>query len=128
MSDTSDTQPLLADGDAPPPAPPIRAPPATILYFMTLHFLIAFTEMVLVAPLLRLEESSLCLQYYSVHDPGLIHPDRGGVSEELCKIAAVQGPLARVRGWKSMLDTVPGRLFLLSVVGLRGLRCTGGMW
>lgn len=81
----------------------------TVLYFMALHFLIAFIEMVLVAPLLRLEEESICIRHYYVFDPSLIGSG-GNIDEQLCKIGQVQGPLARIRGWKSLLDTIPGMM------------------
>ncbi len=71
-----------------------------VLYFMTIHFLVAFCEMILVAPLIKLYENSLCLLYYNF--------PVGGVEESLCKIHEIQGPLARIRGWKSMFDTIPG--------------------
>ena len=71
-----------------------------VLFFMTIHFLLAFCEIVLVAPLLRLFENSLCLSHFGFPP--------GGVEEYLCKIPGVQGPLATIRGWKSMFDTIPG--------------------
>jgi hypothetical protein len=79
-----------------------RARPLTslVLYFMTIHFLLAFCEIILVAPLIRLFENSLCLSYFDFPP--------GGVKEALCKIPEVQRPLATIRGWKSMFDTIPG--------------------
>lgn len=71
-----------------------------VLYFMAIHFLLAFAEIILVAPLIRLFENSLCLSYYGFPD--------GGVAEALCKIPDIQKPLATIRGWKSMFDTLPG--------------------
>lgn len=90
---------------SPPTSQPVTYT-STIVYFMALHFLIAFTEMVLVAPVLRLEERALCIQYYNTNSPHLISPD-GTISESLCKIIEVQEPLAKIRGWKSLLDCVP---------------------
>lgn len=78
-----------------------------ILYFMAIHFLLAYCELILIAPLIKLFEQSLCITYYDVHDPGLISPN-GGIPESLCKIQEIQSPLATIRGWKSMLDTIPG--------------------
>lgn len=72
----------------------------TVLYFMAIHFLLAFCEMILVAPLIKLFENSLCLKYYGF----LV----GGVEEELCKVREIQGPLATIRGFKSSFDTLPG--------------------
>lgn len=71
-----------------------------VLYFMTIHFLLAFCEIILVAPLIRLFENSLCLSHFEFPP--------GGVEEYLCKIPEVQRPLATIRGWKSMFDTIPG--------------------
>ena len=71
-----------------------------VLYFMTIHFLLAFCDMILVAPLIRLYENSLCLSYFEF--------PAGGVEESFCKIEEIQRPLATLRGWKSMFDTIPG--------------------
>ncbi|APA13093.1 hypothetical protein sscle_10g078630 [Sclerotinia sclerotiorum 1980 UF-70] len=85
-----------------------------ILYFMTFHFLIAFCELVLVAPLISLFESSLCQSYYNFPETAttiLQHDMR----LELCKIPEIQGPLATIRGWKSFGDTVPVLLVAIPV-------------
>jgi hypothetical protein len=71
-----------------------------VLYFMTIHFLLAFADMVLIAPCIRLFENSLCLSYFDF--------PAGGVEESLCKIEEIQRPLATIRGWGSMFDTIPG--------------------
>jgi len=73
-----------------------------VLYFMTIHFLLAFCEIILVAPLIKLFENSLCLSYFDF--------PAGGVGEAMCKINEIQRPLATIRGWKSMFDTFPGTL------------------
>jgi hypothetical protein len=75
---------------------------SVVLYFMAIHFLLAFSEMTLVAPLIKLFEESLCLTHYKFPS--------GGIDETLCKIPDVQRPLATIRGWKAMFDTLPGRL------------------
>ena len=80
--------------------PAARPLSTLILYFMAIHFLLAFAEIILVAPLIRLFENSLCLTHYGFPD--------GGVAEALCKIPEIQRPLATIRGWKSMFDTIPG--------------------
>jgi hypothetical protein len=79
-----------------------RAKPLTtiVFYFMTIHFLLAFCEIILVAPLIRLFENSLCLSHFDF--------PVGGIDESLCKIPEIQRPLATIRGWKSMFDTIPG--------------------
>jgi hypothetical protein len=71
-----------------------------IFYFMTIHFLLAFCEIILNAPLQRLFENSLCLKYYNFPE--------SGVSEGNCKISEIQYNLAVLRGWKSMFDNIPG--------------------
>lgn len=86
------------DGDS--PTSKTNSLSIVILYFMAIHFLLAFCEMILVAPLIKLFEQSLCLTHYNF--PG------GGVEEGLCKIPEIQRPLATIRGWKAMLDTIPG--------------------
>lgn len=89
-------------------AAPLSRP---VLYFMTIHFLLAYCELILVAPLIKLFEQSLCITYYDVHDPGVIGPG-GGIPELLCKIQEIQAPLATIRGWKSLFDTIPGQNML----------------
>ncbi|KAL3426061.1 MFS multidrug transporter [Phlyctema vagabunda] len=109
------------------------------LFFMGLHFLIAFCEMILVAPSIKIYENSLCVAYYLVHDPSVIGP--GDIIEEsLCKITEVQVSLATIRGWKSLYDTIPvlllaipygklgdryghRKIMSLSLVGLAGSLC-----
>ncbi|PMD16503.1 MFS general substrate transporter [Hyaloscypha hepaticicola] len=111
-----------------------RAKPLTtiVFYFMTIHFLLAFCEIILVAPLTRLFENSLCLSHFDF--------PVGGIDESLCKIPEIQRPLATIRGWKSMFDTIPvllvavpiGRLgdyhgrrkiMALALVGVAGSLC-----
>ena len=80
-------------------------------YFMMIHFLLGFCEIILVAPLIKLIEGSLCLSYYNF--PG------EGIEESQCKGIEIQRSLAKIRGWKSLFDTLPGMLSSL----LEGL-CT----
>jgi len=87
-----------------PAAPPLST---LILYFMAIHFLLAFAEIILVAPLIRLFENSLCLTHYGFPD--------GGVAEALCKIPEIQRPLATIRGWKAMFDTIPVLLVAIPI-------------
>jgi len=70
-----------------------------VLYFMIIHFLLGFCQIILVAPLIRLFENSICLSHYGF--------PAAGVEESICKIPEIQGPLATIRGWKSTLDTIP---------------------
>jgi hypothetical protein len=84
-----------------------------VLCFMAIHFLLAYCELILVAPLMKLFEQSLCTVYYGGRDPSVVGPG-GSIPELLCKIQEVQAPLATIRGWKSMFDTIPGqKMFLL---------------
>jgi MFS family permease len=82
--------------------------------FMAFHFCIAFCEMILIAPLLSLFERSICLSHYMKLDPSFIGPD-DWVEEIYCKVPSVQRELARVRGWKGALDTLPVLLVAIPV-------------
>jgi hypothetical protein len=109
---SSSTQtPLLADEileDEPGQGPASSTPLSIlVLYLMTIHFLLAFCEIILVAPLIKLFENSLCLRYYDF--------PANGVQGDLCQIPEIQGPLAKIRGWKSMCDTIPGEFALLLI-------------
>ncbi|CAG8971623.1 hypothetical protein HYALB_00008016 [Hymenoscyphus albidus] len=70
-----------------------------VFYFMAVNFLLAFGEHIIVAPLIKLFENSLCLSHYGFPDHVL--------DPELCQIIDVQRPLAQIRGWKSMFDVIP---------------------
>ena len=65
---------------------------------MTIHFCIAFTDIITTAPLIRLFEESLCKVFYGVM----------GIDEGKCKVKAIQRELAGVRGVKGGLDMLPG--------------------
>ncbi|KAF7946075.1 uncharacterized protein EAE97_005113 [Botrytis byssoidea] len=115
-----ETSPLISAHHHPhDPTPPPTTPSlqTLILCFMTLHFLIAFCEMVLVAPLISLFESSLCHSYYNFPEPSLRLDNRDVISE-MCKIPEIQGPLATIRGWKSFGDTVPVLLVAIPIGNL----------
>lgn len=100
---------LLENDDSFESLPPAPLPSLStqIFYFMSIHFLLAFSEIILVAPLIRLFENSLCLSHYGFPS--------AGVPESMCKGTEIQQPLATIRGWKSMFDTIPGTsLFYIS--------------
>jgi hypothetical protein len=101
---TEEEERLLDDPSESPVTAPRPEPSSSlsslIIYFMTIHFLLAFSEIILIAPLLRLFENSLCLSHYGF--------PVGGVPESSCKGPEIQVPLATIKGWKSMLDTIPG--------------------
>ncbi|KAK6595948.1 MFS multidrug transporter [Botrytis cinerea] len=137
----NETSPLISTHNHPhelpspsPPSPPSASLPTLILYFMALHFLIAFCEMVLVAPLISLFESSLCHSYYNFPSPSLSSKlNTQEITSEMCKIPEIQGPLATIRGWKSFGDTIPGaypKIFDLRWVWLSSLflLCGGGLY
>lgn len=104
LEESHEDEPLLQDSDGMSNEQANVEPSASsfdklVLYFMSIHFLLAFTQIILVAPLIRLFENSLCLSYY--------HFPSGEVQESLCKIPEIQQPLATIRGWKSTFDTLP---------------------
>lgn len=111
-----ETTPLLAD-DAIQDGPHSKSKPGVlysssrlsglIFYFMMIHFLLAFCDIILNAPLQRLFENSLCLKYYNFPE--------SGVPEGSCKISEIQYNLAILRGWKSMFDNIPGQYIVLIV-------------
>ena len=109
-TDSLDAQAPLLGGESHTgedgPTPTSSSLSALVLYFMAIHFLLAFVEIILVAPLIKLFENSICLSYYDF--------PTSGVQEDLCKIPEIQGPLAELRGWKSSFDTIPGTSFLTS--------------
>lgn len=71
-----------------------------------------FTE----APLTRIYESIYCYQYWEQEDPTKILLPRsavgpgalGGVEEQWCKVAEVQGKIAMLKGTQLFLDCIPG--------------------
>ncbi|EKD21754.1 MFS multidrug transporter [Drepanopeziza brunnea f. sp. 'multigermtubi' MB_m1] len=101
------SEPLLRDGRQETGIQPAKPLSRLVFYFMAIHFLLAFAEIILVAPLIRLFENSLCLSHYGF--------PIGGVEEALCKIKEVQRPLATIRGWKSTFDTIPVLLVAIPV-------------
>lgn len=68
---------------------------------MAIHFCIAFTDIITVAPLIQLFESSLCQNFYDFPVGGV-----GGVEGSDCKVVEIQQALAKVRGVKSGLWVV----------------------
>ncbi len=94
--------------DGAPIIPATRPLSTLVFYFMAIHFLLAFCEIILVAPLIKLFENSLCLNHYGFQV--------AGVEEALCKIPEIQQPLATIRGWKSTFDTIPGILNFMGIV------------
>jgi hypothetical protein len=56
----------------------------------------------------RMYELSICRDYYSRIDPGVIGPG-GDVPENLCKGEHVQSDLAKLRGFQNLLDQIQGK-------------------
>lgn len=83
-------------------------PSRTAIYFMSIYFLLAFSELVPTAPLVKLFERSLCISYYTRHHPNIVPPGQE-IPERLCKVPEIQASLATIRGWKSTLDMIPGK-------------------
>lgn len=67
------------------------------------------------APLTRIFESIYCYQYWEREDPTKILIPRpavgpgalGGVDEQWCKVADVQGKVAMLKGTQQFLDCIP---------------------
>jgi hypothetical protein len=97
--------PLLGDADGNDALVKANTLSTVVIYFMTIHFLLAFCEMVLVAPIIKLFEDSLCLTYYNFPN--------SGVEESQCKNLEIQRSLATIRGWKSLFDTLPGAFLII---------------
>ncbi|KAF2434683.1 MFS general substrate transporter [Tothia fuscella] len=55
----------------------------------------------------RIFESIYCKEYYQKHDPSLIGSDgNDGVDEKWCKVSAVQGDVAMLKGWQLTFDCI----------------------
>jgi MFS family permease len=79
-----------------------------VLYLMALFaFLVDFPTFMAEAAKLRMLELGLCREHYRVADPGVIRGD-GSIPEQLCKAREVQSALARMRGFLSLVEYIPG--------------------
>jgi len=75
------------------------------------------------APLTRIYESIYCYQYWEQEDPSKILIPRtdvgpgalGGVDEQWCKVAEVQGKVAMLKGTQQFLDCIPSLLLSIPV-------------
>lgn len=70
-----------------------------------INFLIELYDQIRIVPEIALFEHSICLSYYSNHDPSVISPG-GSIPEQLCKIQPVQRRLASFRGYKAFFDGI----------------------
>jgi MFS family permease len=73
------------------------------------------------SPQSRISEAIICYRHYETADPSKLLADRasvspgaiGGVTEELCKIEAVQNQLSSLRGFQGFLNGGPSLLLAL---------------
>ena len=76
-------------------------------YCLLIEFLTELSNNVLTVPLVSLLERAICENYYHGHDR-ITLSNLGSVDEALCKIPAIQGELAKLRGWKAFFETLSG--------------------
>jgi len=63
-----------------------------ILYFSAVHFLLAFCQIVQIAPLIRLFENSLCLAHYGSPKLGVgVYPQDPGSASSSCDDKGMEG-------------------------------------
>ncbi|KAF2841302.1 MFS general substrate transporter, partial [Patellaria atrata CBS 101060] len=75
-----------------------------LISLLTLNVLLEISEVVQIAPTIRLLEDAICRQYYrSSGELGALEE----VHEMMCKIEVVQAHLACVRGWLGFFDAIP---------------------
>ncbi|KAI4727157.1 MFS general substrate transporter [Aureobasidium sp. EXF-10728] len=75
------------------------------------------------APLTRIYESIYCYQYWEHEDPTKILIPRsvvgpgalGGVEEQWCKVAKVQGQVAMLKGYQQFLECIPSLVLSIPV-------------
>jgi hypothetical protein len=75
-----------------------------LLYLLLLNVLLEIEEVVQMAPTIRLLENAICNKHYASGGT------RGIIDEKLCKINEIQERLARIRGFLSFFDAIPGQL------------------
>lgn len=102
--------PTSTDDDAPEPkaATTPNAPSRNLRLrlLVTLFTMILTVEMgmaMAIGPITRISEAIACREYYAQHDPAKIG-HAGQVSEDLCKVKAVQNELAAVKGYMEFFD------------------------
>lgn len=81
----------------------------TLSVLLSLVFLVDLAGNLSAAPMMRIEESIICHDFYTMEDPSLIHG--GIVDEQYCKIDPVQEELAFLNGWQSFFELLPGMRF-----------------
>lgn len=103
---TEDT-PLLDDDNGTsqnhsiPPLPARNARRISII-LAVVFFILSASSVVMVIPLTRLMENSICHRYYEGEIPA-----REPIDESLCKVDEIQSELAFVNGILSTLEAVP---------------------
>ncbi|KAK6002392.1 hypothetical protein QM012_002030 [Aureobasidium pullulans] len=125
----TETTPLLGQGTAPQDGTTNKDGQShmssrAILVIMGILILVVqcadqFSE----APLTRTFESIYCYQYWEREDPTKVLIPRsavgpgalGGVEEQWCKVAEVQGKVAMLKGTQQFLDCIPGLILSIPV-------------
>ena len=78
-----------------------------VRYCLLIEFLTELSNNILTVPLVSLLERAICENYYRQHDQ-IALSSLGFIDEALCKIPAIQGELAKLRGWKAFFETLSG--------------------
>ncbi|KAK0386787.1 hypothetical protein NLU13_6623 [Sarocladium strictum] len=94
-----------------------------IILLKIVILLLALGDDMLDSPMARITEAVICYRHYEMTDPSKLRMGRddigpgaiGGVEELHCKVNAVQAKLASLRGWQSLLDSIPGLLLAVPV-------------
>jgi len=75
-------------------------------------FLLEIGDYMIRAPTIRLMEDIICRQYYKSQGDASIDLTLP-IPEERCKVAAIQGELAMLRGWDTTFSCIPGILLAI---------------
>ena len=84
-------------------------PSRSLLVLVATLFLAETSDLLLLAPKIRLLESNLCHRYYLSVDPSRIPSNGSAIDESLCKLTPIQAQLASVRGWQVFWDAIAGQ-------------------
>jgi hypothetical protein len=116
MSDAHETQSLLTQKGTLPNLDVIRPNPSNFYlskaarYCMLLNLLCGVSEAILAAPLAALYEQSLCFSYHEIQNRSNISSFEGSRLLATCQILPIQQQLAKITGWKSVFDALPGEI------------------
>ena len=100
-----------------------QSPATFVLWLLGTILLLSLGDQWAENPQLRIFESVICYRYYEKVDPSKIIVGRdavgpgaiGGVDEMLCKVDAVQGDVAMLRGWQQLFDAFPSLLLAIPI-------------